>query len=355
MFLVGCSQSEKEEKGFQRIIKENQVQTEQKVKKEKLSEICDWDNAKIRAYEYAPSFGETLILQNQNYVFYPEDGRKIIRISKSDGRKKTIYEGDANKKTCIGYCMADNGLYIEYANDIYFLDFNGENKHKIISRKKVEKQISAISPDRWSGGIESIYFYKNDLYLCDGYIYKLDLSTKKIIKMSKEMTSLGGCFCDNTLYYVAAVGTAVYKVNIVTGKNKQILGKGESVKDTNSHTLKYYYGLTEVDGKVYYVQLQEEKNPVLYMYYDGKKDKKVHEIDISRFGASMIYSDSGKIAIDYINNVIVYDIKSSVTSIVENIENYFCLLYMADDMLFYYPLSSDDDADYDYALCLSYD
>ena len=55
----------------------------------------------------------------------------------------------------------------------------------------------------------------------------------------------------------------------------------------------------------------------------------------------MICSDSGKIAIEYErraghdNNVIIYDIKSSIVSRIENIKDYGGLVYFVGDMLFY--------------------
>ena len=59
-------------------------------KEKKLSEIYNWENARIMQYPYSPNFGEGQVLQNQDYVFYPEDGCKIARISKADGSKKII-------------------------------------------------------------------------------------------------------------------------------------------------------------------------------------------------------------------------------------------------------------------------
>ncbi|MCI8751258.1 MAG: hypothetical protein HFH66_07835, partial [Lachnospiraceae bacterium] len=96
VLLTGCSQSVKGETAQVVVKEENkppekEVQPEEKQKK-KLSEIYDWDNARIPIDWYYPNFGKGQILQNQDYIFYPEDGNKIARISKSDGSKEIICE-----------------------------------------------------------------------------------------------------------------------------------------------------------------------------------------------------------------------------------------------------------------------
>ena len=52
---------------------------------------------------------------------------------------------------------------------------------KIISRKKLKKQVTAIEPDAWySGNSGSLKFHQGSLYLSVGsFIWKLDLKTKK--------------------------------------------------------------------------------------------------------------------------------------------------------------------------------
>lgn len=208
--------------------------------------MYDWNKAKIPMDWYYPNFGEGQVLQNQDYIFYPEEDNKIIRIRKSDGMKEIICEFDYNKNACVHYCLADNGMFVEYASDIYFCGLDGKNQYKIISRKKLKKQITAIEDKGWMRGICTLYFYKDSLYLVSHYyMWKLDLTTKKITKMS-ELT-MGGCFCGNTLYYMDFSQRMVYKTNIHTGKSTLVLGNKE-VSSTS------YYGLTETDGKLYYVK-----------------------------------------------------------------------------------------------------
>ena len=339
--LTGCSKSVKEET-TQVVVKEEnkqpdkEVQPEEKQKK-KLSEIYDWDNARIPIDWYYPNFGEGQILQNQDYIFYPEDGNKIARISKSDGSKEIICEFDFIEDKFIHYCLSEDGMFVEYNSNIYSCGFDGENIRKIISRKKLKKQMTAIKNNKFIGNIATLYFYKGNLYMVSYYrVWKLDLTTKKITKMLKN-TFWGGCFCGNALYYMPRRSSIVYKTDINTGKRTRILGTGERWSKENSKRFKNYYGLTEVDGKVYYVQIGKKTS--VYMYREGKKDKKIYDFEEIPVRYN-IRSDSGKIAIHYRyntsghDNVIIYDIKSSTASKIKNIKD-LSLVYFVDDMIFY--------------------
>ena len=339
--LAGCSNSVKEETN-QVVVKEENTQSDKEVQpeekqKEKLSEMYDWDNARIPLNWYYPNFGEGQILQNQDYIFYPEDGNKIARISKSDGSKEIICEFDFIEDKFIHYCLSEDGMFVEYNSNIYSCGFDGENIRKIISRKKLKKQMTAIKNNKFIGNIATLYFYKGNLYMVSYYrVWKLDLTTKKITKMLKN-TFWGGCFCGNALYYMPRRSSIVYKTDINTGKRTRILGTGERWSKENSKRFKNYYGLTEVDGKVYYVQIGKKTS--VYMYREGKKDKKIYDFEEIPVRYS-IRSDSGKIAIHYRyttgghDNVIIYNIKSSTASKIKNIKE-LSLVYFVDDMIFY--------------------
>ena len=75
-------------------------------KEKKLSEIYGWENARIMDCTYELDFGEGQVLQNQDYVFYAEDGCKIARISKADGSKKIICKFSPVKKMICLYVTA---------------------------------------------------------------------------------------------------------------------------------------------------------------------------------------------------------------------------------------------------------
>ena len=363
--IAGCSNAERQETSQITDTKTETQITDSNVKNQetqgkKLSELYDWGNARILRYFRYPNFGYGLILQNQDYVFYPEDGDKIIRINKSDGEKKIIYENKNIHEDkyydihSINYSLADTGLFIEYAGNIYFYDFEGENKYKIISRKEIKKQFDVIDYFGFDDtGIQNMYFYKNNLYLMHfGDVYKLDLSTKKITLLTDDVAFHHNvCLCNNSLYHVSYNRKGIYKTDITTGKSMRIAG------NNNKKPEKYYCGLTEVDGKVYYIQEQLETNTVLYMYCDGKADKKIYEFDFSLADISLVRSDSGKIAIHhkegygFYNNVTIYDIKSTAVSKLENLKYFDKLEFFVGDMLFYSRYSRK----HKNYLCLSYD
>ena len=350
VLLIGCSQPVKE-KTSQVVVKEENMQLDKEVQpeekqKEKLSEMYDWDNARIPSNWYYPNFGEGQILQNQDYIFYPEDSNKIVRISKSDGSKEIICEFDFIEDKFIHYCLSEDGMFVEYNSNIYSCGFDGENIRKIISRKKLKKQMTAIENNKFIGNIATLYFYKDNLYMVSYYcMWKLDLTTKKITQMS-ETTFWDGCFCGDSLYYIIG-RTEIYKTDINTGKRTRILGTGERWSKENSKRFKNYYGLTEVDGKVYYVQIGKKTS--VYMYREGKKDKKIYDFEEIPVRYN-IRSDSGKIAIHYRyntsghDNVIIYDIKSSTASKIKNIKD-LSLVYFVDDVIFYSnePLASTNE------------
>ncbi|MCI9080181.1 MAG: hypothetical protein HFH68_14945, partial [Lachnospiraceae bacterium] len=300
-------------------------------KEKKLSEIYNWENAKIMDSDYNLYFGEGQVLQNQDYVFYPEDGCKIARISKADGAKKIICSFSPVKKEYISihYCLSDDDrLFIEYNGNVYSCGFDGTNLYKIISLKKLKKQVTAIDPYVWYYGLK---FHQGSLYLAIGnFIWKLDFKTKKITKMSKGYSV--ACFCGNTLYYIGPKNS-LYKTDIRTGKISLVRKKECDA-------------LTETDGKLYYMH-----NFNIYMYSKGKKDKKIFsfkkKIKISKLDT--INSDSGKIAVTYLedsnyssisrnlalSSVAIYDTRTSAFSEIKNIKDITYLRYFAGDMLFY--------------------
>ena len=293
-------------------------------KEKKLSEIYGWENARIMDCTYELDFGEGQVLQNQDYVFYAEDGCKIARISKADGSKKIICKFSPVKKNdmSIRYCYSDDVLFISYKSNVYSCGVDGKNLHKIISRKKLKKQVTAIEPDAWwRGRIDALKFHQDSLYLSIGnFIWKLDLKTKRTTKMSKPFDSV--CFCGSTLYY--SWGNSLYKTDIHTGKSSLIKKKE-------------CYPLTGADGELYYMH-----NLNVYMYRKGKKDKKIFSFDkkIDFLKVDTIYSDSGKIAVLYIEDdgeesVAIYDTRTSAFSKIEHIRDITYLRYFAGDMLFY--------------------
>ena len=82
------------------------------------------------------------------------------------------------------------------------------------------------------------------------------------------------------------------------------------------------------------------------MYHKGKKDKKIWESDIA---VTEAYCTPGKIAMRYCikqkyglqkydfrdNNVLIYDIKTSTITKIENIPDFYSIVGLSGDILFY--------------------
>ncbi|MCI9080104.1 MAG: hypothetical protein HFH68_14545, partial [Lachnospiraceae bacterium] len=307
--------------------------TPQENQEEKLSDKYDWDSAKItNDYDKVniPDLGIGPVLQNENYIFYPEDGCKIIRINKKDKTVKLVCRFDPAKKkhsiTDIHFCLSDSRLFTSYDGSIYSCDFDGENFHKILSRKKLKKLT----------GLANVYamrFHKGSLYLPSSWwsIYRLDLETKKATETPDDYNIVAGCLCGNTLYYTEYFYDSLYRVDIHTGRRALIA-------DTAS------YAVTESEGKPCYLEYWwSREKAAIYMYCKGKKDKKIWESGLT---VTEAYCTPGKIAMRYCsnssqkygfrdNNVLIYDIKTSIITKIENIPDFYSLVGLSGDMLFY--------------------
>ncbi len=306
--------------------------TQQESQEETLSDKYDWDSAKIiNDYDEAnvPDLSNGPVLQNENYIFYPEDGCKIIRINKKDKAVKLVCRFDPAKKkhstTGIHFCLSDSRLFTSYDGSIYSCGFDGEDFHKILLRKKLKKLT----------GLANVYamrFHKGSLYLPSSWssIYRLDLETKKATETLDDAYNIvAGCLCGNTLYYTEYFSDSLYRIDIHTGRRTLIA-------DTAS------YAVTESERKPCYLEYGPWEESAIYMYRKGKKDKKIWESGLT---VTEAYCTPGKIAMRYCNsnqkygfrdnNVLIYDIKTSAITKIENIPDFYSLVGLSGDMLFY--------------------
>lgn len=115
------------------------------------------------------------------------------------------------------------------------------------------------------------------------------------------------------------------------------------------------YTVTEADGKPYCLGYNTWEKTTIYMYHKGKKDKKIWESDIA---VSEACCAPGKIAMRYYssqkydsfdNNVLIYDLKTSTITKIENIPDIYTLVGLSGDMLFYI-----NDSDDKYLSCMAY-
>lgn len=219
--LVGCSYSKKD-------VQLNENYSTDAPEELNMSDIYNWDKAMIKNIGYSPEFGSGAIVQNDEYVFFPQNGNKVIRLNKFSKEEKLIMKFDemGDEAAGVRFCLTENGLYIEYAGDVYTSDFEGNNVSKILSGSEMKKTISDIINDDTydSSDIMALEFYQDNLYLClRSDVLRVDIKTKKIVKVAEDVEEL--CFCDNDLYYIDSDLTSIYKVNLSTLKRKRVRGK----------------------------------------------------------------------------------------------------------------------------------
>ncbi len=351
---MGCSSIEKNEN----FLSSEGIQKERTNSNIKISELYEWEEAKIKKTTCFPNFNNVSIVQNDTYVFFCQDGNKIVRINKSNKEKKCILQLDAHANEQIGghLCISDDKLFVEYAGDIYSVDFEGKDVTRIISSNKLKKRVADLL-----GGdvddldaISSLAYYKNNLYFYSGLnILRINLKTKELEKIACSV--LDACFYDNALYYIDTGKTVIYKVDLLTYKKKRILGKNESVTLENSEKLKYYEEILVVDNQLYYVQKQNGTSPVLYKYCQDEEAQKIYKFDVESWCFLSIDSDTSRVLCESFcdsqkikKKLMIYDIKSSVESVIEMPIDYETFEFLFEDMVFYSRYIEDDK----YLLCL---
>lgn len=314
-----------------------------------MSDIYNWDNAMIKNIGYFPKIEGGAIVQNDEYVFFPQNGNKVIRLNKSNKEEKIIMEFDNTEDEAIGvrFCLAESALYIEYAGDIYTSDFEGNNVSKILSGSEMNKMISAVMNDDIydSNDIVALKFYQNNLYLRLRFnVLRLDIETKKAVKVAEDVEQL--CFCDNGLYYIGSGLTAIYKVNLSTLKRKRVRGKEIVMDDVDAEKRYYYEEIMEADGEIYYIRYQMEKPCVIYKYSNSKEDKEVfdYNLDAENDRFWVAYSALPKIICEYATYdergdaktyLKIYDISTGIMDVVKTPDDYETIEFLAGDIIFY--------------------
>lgn len=340
--LVGCSPVKNTNYYSEKNEKENVFS---------LSKIVNWDKAKIIDIGYYPKFEEGAIVQNENYIFYPYDGNRIIRIDKSGGEQKIIMELEPIRGKCVSaqICLSEDTLFVEYEGDIYRCNFGGENVKKIISGTKLKEQISSLvnySLKNDCRNIQGIKFYQGDLYLflSSFYIVKFDLDTKQFIQVAKNADS--GCFCNDALYYIDSYSTMMYKVDLATLNRVPVRGKKRDKLMSND--VEYFCNIVEADNQIYYLRRHKNRLPILYMYCEDKNDKKVYEYQGEAADFTVANNDLTRVVcefhdVDRGNKYLqMFDIRTSVAKEIKLPEDFETSAFLAGDLIFYSKSTSDD-------------
>ena len=79
----------------------------------KSYKLINWKEAKIVDIGFYPRFAESTVVQDDKYIFYPDEGDKIMRVEKTTGERKCIFKlQDVKEGTGAQLCLAGNKLFM---------------------------------------------------------------------------------------------------------------------------------------------------------------------------------------------------------------------------------------------------
>lgn len=344
VLIVGCGNEENIETG-----KNRRTETREKTP---ISKLYDWKQAEIKNIGDGSNFGAEFVVQNEKYIFFPQNGNKVVRLDKNNKNVKTIYKFKESKEKEIGLhlCQGENGFFIEYEGNVFLANYDGSKIDKIISSNEIREEVSReITDIEDFCEICSIHYYNKKIYFISRMnIYEYNLATKEIKLLGEDL--LSACFRKNELYYVSYGFTVIYKVNLSTYKRKRVCGKETIVSEVkNSDTIKYYKQIMEIENKIYYARQQNGKKPVIYQYCENGKDRKIYEYPIQSALVLAISGDSEKFVCECFTDgtrenikLMIYDVKTSVLNEVNMHDDRITFESILGDMIFY----AKDDSDY---------
>lgn len=310
----------------------------------------DWKDVKIKSGGYYPKFEEVAFLaENDTYLFYPsiEKKMRVIRVDKVTKEEKVIMELKAKKDKLAKLCLADKGLIVEYADNLYCCDLEGEETERILSKRKMKEalvQVTGFSKEDMNSDIvNGMQFYQGELYLSviPFYVVKLDLQTKQFLKLTEKADCM--CFCADKMYYKYIHDTAVYRCDL-DGKNQELI-LGNGTNDLKKEEFLYYDTVLEVDGQIYYLCRTKKGNSILFLYQEDEDDKEIYHFDGENYFQSAT-TGSSKILCEYrgfergYTYIQIYDIVSTFASEVISLQG--DMFFLSDDLLFYRKEVSDD-------------
>lgn len=212
VLIVGCGNKENIETE-----KNRRTETREKTP---ISKLYDWKQAEIKNIGDGSNFGAEFVVQNEKYIFFPQNGNKVVRLDKNNKNVKTIYKFKESKEKEIGLhlCQGENGFFIEYEGNVFLANYDGSKIDKIISSNEIREEVSRkITDIEDFCEICSIHYYNKKIYFISRMnIYEYNLATKEIKLLGEDL--LSACFRKNELYYVSYGFTVIYKVNLSTYK-----------------------------------------------------------------------------------------------------------------------------------------
>lgn len=239
-------------------------------KKKSLFETIDKQKEKIKVTESED--WNSPVIENQQYIFYTNLDKEIVRINKSDGNKQIIQKlkgAEYDTSGNVTLTLFQNKLIYIYDGCLYQSNLNGKNVKKIISTMEIKEMLNDVSIE-----MEGIYVYKNKIYLMGGLeVFSLDTSKNKIQVLAKDVRSKP-CFYQGNFYYSTRERTAIYEVNLDTLHTKIVRGTDENQKNTV-----YYDELMIIKEKLFFEKYQEKGKIDLMMFQKKKNDKKICSLD----------------------------------------------------------------------------
>lgn len=280
----------------------------------KLSQILNVKNLQIKS---DGGYGSLRIInpvvENKNYVFYIEDGKRVIKVNKHNKEKTAIIVFKNLDKG--GLSLEGNYLYYIYNQEVYRSDFKGKHV-KILSKENLKK--SGINAK-----VVSVKMYHNKLYLImENYtdLYVIQYNKKKYKVLIKDyMRQL--CFGEENLYYIDRDGAGIYQINLNTLKQQRIRG----IKWYENYMLDdhpSYLEITVYNGNLYYTRWEDtgdRSHQIMYKYKKNKKDEKIFEFQ----GAASSIADSQKVIADEVvydyehEGMQVFDLKNKKSYIIK--------------------------------------
>lgn len=323
---------------------------EKDIENKHLSQILDWKDVKIKSGGYYPKFEEVAFLaENDTYLFYPsiEKKMRVVRFDKVTKEKKVIMELKEKKDKLAKLCLAEKGLIVEYADNLYYCDFDGEDTERILSRRKMNEalvQVNGSSKEEMNSDIvNGMQFYKGELYLSviPFCVVKLDLQTKQFLKLAEKADCM--CFCADKMYYKNIYDTAVYRCDL-DGKNQELI-LGSETNDLEKEDFLYYDTVLEADGQIYYLCRTKKGDSILFLYQEEEDDKEIYRFDGENYFQSAT-TGSSKVLCKYRGSewgyayIQIYDIVTAFASDVISLQG--DMFFLSDDLLFYRKEVSDE-------------
>ena len=303
----------------------------------KLSQILNVKNLQIKS---DGGYGSLRIInpvvENKNYVFYIEDGKRVIKVNKHNKEKTAIIVFKNLDKG--GLSLEGNYLYYIYNQEVYRSDFKGKHV-KILSKENLKK--SGINAK-----VVSVKMYHNKLYLImEDDIFEYIIQYNEKIKKYKTLIKKDGmtqiCFLGEYLYYIDRCGAGMYEMNLNTTKQRRIRGVKWYRDFSMDHPI--YTEMTVYNGKLYYTRWEEDDDTgrqVMYEYHNDKEDKKLFEF---QGGGGDAIADSTKVIVygtvmyDSDHEVMqVYDLKNKKSYFIKKpYENVGSIDFLFDDIIIY--------------------